>query len=122
MIEKDYGKLVPTAEEMIEAHFKACVLSLPTSHLKDITLPYLFVFSLFKNAVSNSEYCQVSKVCVTNETGFESDDPIYLTFIKLVTTVHKSLSSSAGYSRLLTTLHNFTTPVHSVPSSDLALL
>jgi hypothetical protein len=47
MNEKVYGKLVLTAEEMIEAHFKACALSLPTSHLKYMTLSYLFVFSLF---------------------------------------------------------------------------
>jgi hypothetical protein len=51
---KVYGKLVPTAETMIEAHFKACALSLPASHLKDMISSYLFIFSLFKNAVRNS--------------------------------------------------------------------
>jgi hypothetical protein len=53
---KVYGKLVPTAEAMIEAHFKACALSPPALHLKDMTLSYLFIFSLFKNAICNSEY------------------------------------------------------------------
>jgi hypothetical protein len=45
MNEKVYGKLVPTAEDTIEEHFKACAMSLPTSHLKDTILYYLFVFS-----------------------------------------------------------------------------
>jgi hypothetical protein len=39
-------------------------------------------------------YCRVSGVCVTNKTGFGFYDRIYWTFLKLVTTDHKSLSDT----------------------------
>jgi hypothetical protein len=49
---------------------------------------------------------------VTNKTDFGFHDRIYGTFIKLVTTFHKSLSST-GHTRLLSTLHYYITPLYS---------
>jgi hypothetical protein len=49
-------------------------------------------------------YCHILGVCVTYITSLGFDDRIYWTCTQLVTTFHKSLSST-GHSRLLTTLH-----------------
>jgi hypothetical protein len=49
-------------------------------------------------------YCHILGISLTYKTGLGFAGRIYLTFIQLVTTFHKSLSST-GHSRLLTTLH-----------------
>jgi hypothetical protein len=56
------------------------------------------------------KYCHVPGICVTNNNGFWIWWSNVLTFIQLVTTVHKPpsdtpASSSTGHSRLLTTLY-----------------
>jgi hypothetical protein len=48
--------------------------------------------------------CHLFGICVTYKTSFGFNNRIYWTFIQLVITFHKSLSST-GHSRLLTTLH-----------------
>jgi hypothetical protein len=53
-------------------------------------------------------YYHMLGVSLTYKTGLGFAARIYLTFIQLVTTFHKSLSST-GHSRLLTTLHYSTT-------------
>jgi hypothetical protein len=42
-------------------------------------------------------YCHILRVFVTYKTGFGFDDRIYWTFIELVITFHKSLSSTGRY-------------------------
>jgi hypothetical protein len=64
----------------------------------------LCYYNIENNCQEQVTYCHILGVCVTYETEFGFDDRIYWTFIQLVTTFHKSLSST-GHSRLLTTLH-----------------
>jgi hypothetical protein len=49
-------------------------------------------------SIQGQEYCHVSGVCVSNKTGFGFDDLIYWTFMKLVTTVHQSVSDTLSSS------------------------
>jgi hypothetical protein len=53
------------------------------------------------------KYFHVSGVCVTYKTGFGSDDLLYCIFMQLVTTFHKS-QSSTGHST-----SDHTTLIHS---------